>query len=71
MGVFKARPHLSLSVDQAVAPDLPCRRYSIMLMVPPVTGIMVTGGASMMPLIRFKTTELQTDLPTGEARDTH
>lgn len=23
MGVFKARPHLSLSVDQAVAPDLP------------------------------------------------
>lgn len=41
-----------------------------MLMVPPVTGIMVTGGASMMLLIRFKTTELQTDLPTGEARDT-
>jgi hypothetical protein len=40
-----------------------------MLMVPPVTGIMVTGGASMMPLIRFKTTELQTDLPTGEAQD--
>ena len=26
---------------------LPCSRYSIMLMVPPVTGIMVTGGASM------------------------
>lgn len=31
-----------------------------MLMVPPVTGIMVTGGASMMPRIR---SELDTDLP--------
>lgn len=36
-----------------------------MLMVPPVTGIMVTGGASMMPRIRCEATAL----PIGCARD--
>lgn len=31
---------------------LPCSKYSIMLIVPPVTGITVTGGASILCLMQ-------------------